>query len=235
MSQAILLCGVGSAVESVWQKTWKHLESELTKSLGLPCHTAFTSAFIRNRLAANGILGPSPEEMIETLEKQKTDIFVQPLLLSDGEEYQKLKSTAQSKNLPFGIPILADETAKNVILEKLCAEYPAEEKRHILFILHGSKISCPEDDLRDSLLPLHRSDISLTVLKKELPAFPAGTEKILLVPVMIAAGRHAVRDIVGELEPKLRSMGYTAETVVSGLAEREWFVPVITGLIRRSQ
>ena len=232
MPNMILLCGIGTAVESARQKTWCRLERELPDILDLPCRTAFTSPFIRKKLAENGVLIPSPEEAMDEL--QGHDIFLQPLLLFDGEEYRKLASAAESRNIRTGKPIFTGKAAA-VILEKLCEKYPAEEKRHILLVLHGSKVSSPEEELRAALSHLDRKDISPAVLTKEPPVFPAGTEKILLVPLMVTAGKHAARDIAGELEPKLRAMGFSAETVTEGLAEQEWFPPLIAELIRNGQ
>lgn len=222
----VILCGVGTAVEAARQKSWCRLERELSR-MGYSCTTAFTSPLIRKKLAENGVFVPSPEE---ALDDAGSDVFLLPLMLCDGEEYRKLAAIARERGLPCGRPILEVPEARRTILRELCQKYPYEKNRQILLTLHGSSEPMPVHLLE--ALPEERGDVHFVWLNRENElVLPAGTEKVLLVPLMLTAGHHVRKDLEEGLLPKLRTAGYKTEIVREGLAEGETFADLVTGLI----
>lgn len=223
----VILCGVGTAVEAARQKSWCRLEGELFR-MGYSCTAAFTSPLIRKKLAENGVFVPSPEE---ALDAAGSDVFLLPLMLCDGEEYRKLAAIARERGLPCGRPILEVPQARRTILRELCQKYPYEKNRQILLTLHGSSEPMPVHLLAEAL-PEGRGDVQFVQLNWENePVLPAGTEKVLLVPLMLTAGHHVRKDLEGGLLPRLRAAGYEAEVVREGLAEGENFAALVAGLI----
>ena len=244
MKQAILLCGVGTAVESARQKTFCRLERELAELLEIPCSSAFTSPIIRGKLAEKGIIVPDPEAALNTLAAEGiTHLILQPLMLADGGEYQKLTAIAREKaqqftELRLGTPLLSDESCRRVILNRLSEAFPLKEQQRIILAAHGSDSPAPWTELSRLLSTIGRADILVAALKGEsslnsiLPQL-TGAKKIILVPLMLTAGHHAVKDIAGDWEPRLLNLGFSVKTVAEGLAEQDWFSRICAGVIHK--
>ncbi|MDR1630891.1 MAG: sirohydrochlorin cobaltochelatase [Oscillospiraceae bacterium] len=168
----------------------------------------------------------------EGLRRTKTQtVFVQPVLLLPGVEYEKLReeSACPGKQVVIGKPLLASPVQVRALAGILCKEYTGET---VLFVGHGTAhpASAFYGELAQTLRKNGLPRSFLGVLEGE-PDFEAvaeklsrsGIEKLLLVPLMLTAGMHVREGILGESAAswfsRLTRMGLRVTGVERGLLD----------------
>lgn len=201
---------------------------------------AWTSSFLIRKVAkAEGLVVDTPEEALEKLASEGVkDLIVQPTHLSDGYENQRLMEIVRSytekfERVAIGRPLLSTAEDRNAVahlMPHLCLSGAAGKA--LLLMGHGSdKHPVPVyEQLQDAFAKATDNIFVGTVegtptfeeAKARLDA--SGYREVVLTPLMIVAGDHAVNDLAGEEDSWknwLEADGYHAEVILKGLGEYE--------------
>lgn len=198
---------------------------------------AFTSSMVTHRLAKQGILMDDVPTALENLKQQGCkQLYILPTHLFPGEEYHKFLSQLEPfrdafPQLSVANPLLCDDHDRKAIASFLQKNYALSDEEALLLMAHGSEHDIREHYLAlDSQLKRHSSQMFLAAMEGE-PAFEAilsqlleqGFRKVKLLPLMLSAGAHAVKDMAGEQESSWKncclSAGLETDCILTGLGE----------------
>jgi len=177
---------------------------------------AFTSGFIRKKLITAGqttlfarcVPNKSLEEVYDDLRKDgKRNVALQSLLISAGVEYiDALTADITGLNVEYGYPLLTPPDNIQRVVSAIAPKFGGKDTVTII-CGHGNAkmpaLNVPYIQL-DKYLRKHFQRVFLTTLEG-----PPGTEsafedtkklalpKVVFIPLLIVAGGHLVRDIMG--------------------------------------
>lgn len=182
-------------------------------------YRAFTSAFIRARLAREGITVASPQEVLAQLAAAGyEEVLVQPTHLLEGEEYQgKILALAAAfqprfAKLVLGRPLLAAEEDYGLLAAALTAQLPPLGlEEGWLYMGHGTPRAANRAygysyrQLQAAFAALHPQVLLATVEEGDSPNLEEalreiqarGYKRVHLAPLMVVAGEHAAHDMAG--------------------------------------
>lgn len=170
----------------------------------------------------------NPEEAIEEMKAQGIEeIYIQPLHIIPGHEYQKLTKY----NLNIGLPLLSREEDYMKIVDEIGVNEFGDNEA-LIFMGHGS--SHEADEAYEALEKAYHNkgltnifiatvDGSKTIedIIKELKG--KNIKKVKLKPFMLVAGEHAINDMASEDEDSWKSIltkeGFQVELCLKGLGE----------------
>ncbi|NLY77082.1 MAG: hypothetical protein GX080_03200 [Tissierellia bacterium] len=181
--------------------------------------------------------------LTQALEKMKDQrihkVYIQPLYILPGKEYKKLAKQARefSKenthiNVQISKPLLVDHEDFDKVVEGLSFVREKTEEG-ILFMAHGSDFVTDKsyEVLENRFKEKGHKNIFIATLKGKktvdhiIPLLKnQDIKKVQLMPFMLVAGRHAIRDMIsGEnsWKGKLLSAGIKVEESLKGLGEIE--------------
>lgn len=169
------------------------------------------------------------------IERQVTTLILQPVLLLRGETYRRIADTAagyagQFSVLRVGAPLLdTEEDIRTVagLLADIARPYDGGETA-VCFVGHGStpQGNAVYEQLQGMLagycfVGLLRGRPGPEDILAKVRAGPY--RRVVLHPLLLAAGGHAVRDIAGEGETAWKTAfaraGYPVECIMRGLGE----------------
>lgn len=202
---------------------------------------AFTSNIVIGKLKERGIRVQKVAEALEDFRREGyTHIWVQPTHLIPGEEYDRLQREIRKWEdrftfLKLGEPLLVQEEDYDTVVTIMKDRFFMKEGEVCIFMGHGTyhqanrvyekieKLLKKEDDRRYYMATVEGipslEDI-LAVLDREGKA-----RKVTLVPFMLVAGEHAVKDMAGEEETswknRCKSHGYEVECFRQGMGSYE--------------
>lgn len=225
MKRAIIIAAFGSASAEVIERDLRPIERIVaaTHPDAQIC-LAFTSDFIIRRLREQGI---QAESVAETIARLKADGFnlisVLPALVIPGMEYARLVEA--SDGCTVAPPLLASESDLDW-MTGLLASIAEEEGRPLLVMGHGSDSEADEiyASLRQKLpgnifLACFEGSCTLGQILPSLEALPY--KQLTLMPLMLTAGTHALRDLAGDGEHSwksiLESAGFAVRLRLQGL------------------
>ncbi len=173
-------------------------------------------------------------------ERGFTEIYVQPLHVIPGHEYEKLRAL----NLPIGKPLIYDEESICELSKALKAE---GHIGHRTYIGHGTDHNADvlyqelEDELDgDYIVGTIEGDKDLDAVIEELKA--KGIKKTTLCPLMLVAGDHAKNDIAADEDSwkqAIMNAGIEVEVDLCGLGQkqsvREIYVNRVKTLLNESK
>ncbi|MBU5312435.1 sirohydrochlorin cobaltochelatase [Tissierella carlieri] len=190
---------------------------------------AFTSQMVINILKKrDNIHVFNLEEAIRDMENQGIeDIYIQPLHIIPGHEYEKLTKY----NLKVGLPLLSLEEDYMKIVENIGISELGNNEA-LVFMGHGSDHEADESyEILENLY--HKKGFtnvfigtvegSKTIedIIKELKE--KNIKKVKLKPFMLVAGDHAVNDMASEDDDSWKSIlereGFQVEVCLKGLGE----------------
>ena len=196
---------------------------------------AFTSPTIRRVLAARGEVIPDLAQALEQLERDGVEeVAVQPTHLLYGCEYDGIRETVRTyseafRRLALGVPLLADTHDLKGLAEALAREYPRPEQALVL-LGHGTPHFA--NAVYPALQTVFRLRGDRRVYVGTIEGWPGfdevlaqlredGCRDILLAPLMLVAGDHAVHDMAGQ-EPdswksRLEQAGCSVTCAMTGL------------------
>ncbi len=201
---------------------------------------AYTSVFIKKKLAAQGIVVDSLPEALDKLQAEKfTRVIIQPGYLTAGEEYEKkvLQTAAKYQQsfdqLLVSRPLLERPEDGNdmlAVLQEIFSLAPGEE---LVLVGHGSPHQHnPAYENLQKLADMSNYPAHIGVIEPaDTPDFAAvlarlqqrRVKKILLAPLLLAGGAHVNEDIAGADEQswlsRLRAAGLTVRVSLKGLGE----------------
>jgi sirohydrochlorin cobaltochelatase len=177
---------------------------------------AFTSGFIRKKLIAEGKITLFPrrvpnlslQEVYDELRKEgKRGVAVQPLLISAGTEYSDaLTADTNGLNPEYGYPLLAPPENVERVADILAPRFGGEDTVTIICGHGNDKMPALNTPyiLMDKYLRKRYRRVFLTTLEGPPgtePAFEAAKKlalpRVIFIPLLVVAGGHLVRDIMG--------------------------------------
>jgi len=204
--------------------------------------SAFTSHVILSLLKKKGYEGILPIE--EELEKAERDgvstLYIQPTHLLCGKDYQKYEEILEVYRDSFstlitGEPLMSDTCGIRAVSEAIYDETREflDGSTAVCLVGHGvdADSNLPYEELQTTLHQKGCMDYFVGVLKEEpskesvlqMIREKGCYQKVVLVPLMIVAGAHALTEMAGEDEECwntfFRKAGYEVECVLKGLGE----------------
>ena len=239
--QAILAVSFGTSHKETRQKTIEAIEQDIREQFPLyEVRRAFTSGMIMKILEERDHI--HVDNVTEAMEKLARDGFVrvilQPTHILNGEEYDKMVSQAMACSAPFhsisiGEPLLTESRDYEAVCRGIMNQFSNLEKEEALVLMghgtgHFADAAYAALDYRFKALGYDNVFVGTVEgypeLKDILPFIKKyGPKKILLLPLMVVAGDHAVNDMASDEEDSWKSIlkkeGYEVECVLKGLGE----------------
>ena len=215
MKQAIIFTSFGVADAKARAECIDKTASLLAASL--PEFTvcqAFTSVFIKKKLAAAGIIRDSLPEALTKLQAAGFQrVIIQPSHLTRGEEFeQKIVTAAKAyeksfQQLLLSQPILAAADAYAEVIAAVLPGLDLKKGEQLVWLGHGSphQHNPVYEDLQ-SYADANNLPINVGVLEpNDTPNFAmvlkrlkkASAKAVLLAPLLLAGGRHVAKDLAG--------------------------------------
>jgi sirohydrochlorin cobaltochelatase len=247
---AILLVAFGTSVPEA-QAAFDRIESGTAEAFpGKEIRWAYTSGFIRAKLAREGRVLDSPETALARLKDEGfSHVAVLSLHVFPGQEFHDLHRTAMFfTQMPKGFrrlvvarPLLASyedlvRTARALLLQIPSRRRPDEA---VLFMGHGNQ-KHPADMVYAAMnFVLHGLSENVHVATVQgrpsvedlLPdLINMKTKRVWLLPFMTVAGEHARKDMDGDGPDSWRSVlarnGIDCEVQMAGIAENPAIVEI---------
>lgn len=251
MKQAIVVVGFGVGDAQVKKRCIDSLLEDLSRSFSedYDIYEAWTSDFLRRKMAKEGYVYPNLAGVLENLKAQSYEIVaVMPTHLTPGEEWQKkimpvLKEyEAAFPHLGFMEPVLAAASPEDFasITEDIQAFFQLEDLtagEELVLMGHGSPhYHNPIYEYLQSFADKQKWPVHIGVVEPE--DYPnqqdvidrllaKGCQKVYLRPLLLAGGNHATYDLAGEQEDswknRLSQAGLEVRYSTKGLGEYEAF------------
>ncbi|MBQ5588475.1 MAG: sirohydrochlorin cobaltochelatase [Selenomonadales bacterium] len=247
--RAIIVVSFGTTYIDALKACIEPIEREIAGAFdSYTVYRAFTSVFVRKRLAEYGIVADGLPEVLETLKQDGyTDVIILPTHIIEGEEYRnKVASVAEGYRSQFarlvvGRPLLSCCDEKNCsidhrdIAEALRSQFPPLGEDEIIVLMgHGSKCaqgsvySCLQEafdacGLRVVIGVMEEGDaLSFAYVAKRIQG-NGDIKKVCLVPFLLVAGCHVEKDMTGDgsWQIQLQEAGYQVRSYLHGLGENE--------------
>lgn len=207
-------------------------------------YTAFTSSFIRKKLLSQGVVINSLEEILSELKaKGYKEVHVQPTHIIPGQEYEKLVEIAglwkdEFEVFSLGKPLIHDSKSLLVVAEALQSIYSLDallaEDEAVLFMGHGtnhlSNFIYPALQTAFRTIGFSQGFVATVEGWPELSDAiklmkEAGFTKVFLAPMLLIAGEHVLKDMIGDEEDSwkkiLEAEGFTVAYTTNGLSSYE--------------
>lgn len=264
MAPAVIFASFGTSDKAAREGAISSVVRDASERFPDVCFVeAYTSAFIRKRLAAQGESVLSLEECLEMLAQEGRDtVYIQPLHLTPGEEYDnKLRPVFEQyadrfSHLALGEPLFY-EWADGVdddyaaALDVLRTIYPSVDGEALVLLGHGSphrhnpvyeRLQCVVDRTG---LPICIGVIEET----DTPDFSMVAERlavqrasrVCLAPLLLSGGIHVTEDMAGDGDTswkrRLEGRGFHVRTQLRGLGEysvfRQLYIRKLLNLMKK--
>ena len=238
MKQAILVTSFGTSYFETLEKTISVIEREMAAEFPhYEIRRAFTSEIIRAKLKKRDNMEiDNVKTALEGFVKEGyTNVVIQPTLIINGLEYEKKimavveKFKDKFEALKVGAPLLTDGADYTKVSKALGKAYDINEIT--VFVGHGTT---HHSDAAYAALDYHLKANGLSnFFAGALGGYPdmdtvysaiqkLGGKKVTLVPFMLVAGDHTVKDIAGEKDSWKAffiSKGFDVRCELKGLGE----------------
>ncbi len=248
-SQAILVVSFGTTYVETLTKTIESIENRMQKAFPeFEVRRAFTSRKVIKRLAErDGLFIDTEQEALKRLQDEGfKEVYVQPLHVIPGEEYEKVKTQVAHykhrkafEKISIGRPLLyymGQEGKPDdylIAIEALRKQLPQMgEDTAVLLMGHGGLHPA---NAAYALLQMKMEEMNwLKSYVYTVEGFPPlrfvieklikeEIKKVLLVPFMLVAGDHALNDMIGDEEDSAKQQlikeGFEVSWHLCGLGE----------------
>lgn len=225
MKKAIIVASFGTTHKDTRKKCIEAIVNLIRKNFpDYEVVEAITSRIVKKRIEQREGISIFNEKEAKNylIENGYDEIYIQPLHILPGFEYEKLKAL----NLPIGKPLLFDSASVGELATVLKAENHFGNR---VYIGHGTDhasdvlYSMLDDELgEDYIVGTIEGKKDLDYVIRELKA--KGIKKTTLAPLMLVAGDHAVNDIAADEDSwkeAITKAGVEVEIDLSGLGEKE--------------
>ena len=242
--KALIIATFGSTHEDALRRDLDPVVEDLKQAAqGIPTRVAFTSRMVINRYEKQtGTRYLNEVEAVDAFIDEgfkAEDIFIQPLHVIEGLEYEKL-AELKSRGVRVGEALFHDE--KDLL--HFAEEVERRFKAPTVFVGHGSYRSADRyyDELNrifeEKNLPHRVCTLEGSVDDGEPLAFmkERGYKSIQLAPLLLLAGDHAKNDIFGDEDSvKLRyeATGLSVSPVAGGMGSWDFVRPMYVEKLRR--
>lgn len=162
----------------------------------------------------------TPTEALEKMKKNGIkDIYIQPLLIIEAHEYEKILREARDFmaknfdcNITIGKPLLSSDLDYEKVTKSLGL---SNENEAVVFMGHGSehKTDMSYDKLEKTISESGFKNVFIATVEGEktiealvLELKNKKVEKLLLKPFMLVAGDHAINDMISDEENSWKSI-----------------------------
>lgn len=241
MKKGILITSFGTSYEKTRKLSIESIENKIREEfkeylvLG-----AFTSRVILSRLKKrDDYFRYNPTQALEEMKSKKIkDIYIQPLLIIEGKEYDKIHKEVKEFlkenpdfNIKIGKPLLTSSLDyKNAVDALNLNNYKSTE---ILVLMgHGSShyADVAYKKLETTIIKQGYSNVFIGTLDGEKTIEDIIVElkkrkikKVKLKPFMLVAGDHAINDMIADNEKSWKSIleknGIKVDPIIKGLGE----------------
>lgn len=241
--KALLVVSFGTSVAETRKKTIEALEAEL--SAAFPDRTfyrAWTSGVIRKKLlkTENMIVDSMDEALDRMAADGTTDLLVQPTHMLTGEEYMKVVNAVRAnagrfQKVSMGAPLLETPQDLQALADAMKAAFPdLKNDQMLVWMGHGSEQIKDNVYIRlNELFASEGPDNMIVGTVEYEPGFESVLDRIrerkprqvLLAPMMVVAGDHALNDMSGD-EPdswksRVAALGAEPVCILRGMGEYE--------------
>jgi len=241
LKKAILVVSFGTTHKDTIKLTIEAVENRIKSEYeDYEVRRAFTSKFVIKALKnRDGIFIDTPEEALQKLYMDGyEEVFIQPLHLLPGSEYNNLCCTVKKfkkknliKKVKFGNCVLYKPEDYELLIEVI--KDIVEEKNTVVFMGHGSPYKDTNKcytELQTLLCDNGYKSVFIGTIEGE-PSIKNVIEwikeneikEVLLAPLMLVAGDHVENDMCGEQETSWKSIlekqGINVEVYTHGLGE----------------
>ena len=239
--KAIIVASFGTSFIDVLERTIKLCEDEVAERFAdYEVRRAFTSNMVRNSLLKKE--GLDIDDLERSLDSLVNDgfkeVYIQPLHIIPGEEYHdkikkpSLKYMEKFEKIKIGKSLLFSTEDYFKVIEALKDQMPdPEEEKAVLMMGHGTvhpANSCY------AALQLKLFDMIPDTFVANVEGYPEiedmipklqGYKKLVLMPLMLVAGDHAMNDMAGDEDDSwkniLEEKGFEVEIYLKGLGENK--------------
>ena len=254
--KAILVVSFGTSYHQTRKKTIEACEKRIASEFkDYDIKRAFTSQMIINKLKKrDNISINNPKEALKELYKEGyEEVIVQPLHIINGSEFHEIAREVnrfknQFKEIKLGNALLTDQSDYLKLVETLSSALNTREKE-VVFMGHGSKH--PANATYPALDYTFKAEGYSNFHIGAVEGYPgidqvisnlsqAKSKNIVLTPLMLVAGDHAINDMAGEgrdsWQNLLESEGFNVENILKGLGEyqgvQQMYLNKINNLIK---
>lgn len=240
MKKGIIVVSFGTTYEKTRKLCIESIENRIREEYkNFLVLRAFTSQIVINKLKKrDNYLVDNPREALEKMKDNNIDnIYIQPLHIIPGYEYEKLLEQAHeflkgndNINIQIGKPLLFDDLDYSKVVEEL-GFVKAKDWEAMVFMGHGTDHSADKSYQRlenkfkekgyknvfiGTVEGKRAIDDIIPILKEQ------SIKKVRLMPFMLVAGDHAINDMASSensWKTKLLSEGFDVEVILKGLGE----------------
>lgn len=241
LKPVLLVVSFGTSHEEACRKNIGAIEDALRKAFpNYEIRRAFTSKMIVNKLRSEGVYVDTVREALDRLVNEGVrEAVIQPTHVMPGTEYEMMRDEAAAfygrfDRLAIGRPLLSDENDYNEMQRIICAMADEYDDPDTAFVLmgHGTvhNANAGYAKLQRRINAAGRSNVFIGTVE----AMPTvhyiralirlgDYKRIVIAPLMIVAGDHAVNDMAGDSEDSWKRIfeddGFKVECVLRGLGE----------------
>lgn len=241
MKKGILVVSFGTSYEKTRKLCIESIENRIREEYGdFLVSRAFTSQMIINKLKKRDNYSvDNPKEALERMKDRGIDnIYIQPLHIIPGHEYEKLLEQAHefSKgnhhiDIQIGKPLLFDDLDYDKVTEELNF-IEIKDREATVFMGHGTDHSSDKsyERLENKFREKGYKNVFIgtvegnRTLEDIIPILRGQSiKRVRLMPFMLVAGDHAINDMASDEDSwktKLLSEGLDVEVVLNGLGEK---------------
>ena len=248
MKKAILVVSFGTSYLDTLEKTIENAENQIRNSFSeYDIYRAFTSHMIIKKLEiVHGLIVEKPEELLERLYIEGyEEVIIQPLHIIPGEEFSYIKNIEvyfkdKFKSIKVGRPIFYYQGIEglpedySLFIKSIKGIIEGEEA--VVMMGHGTVH--PSNAVYGALQSVLNDEGYKNVFVGTVKGYPnftsvlnkikkRGIKKVLLMPLMLVAGNHAINDMTSEKDNSWKSMleaeGIEVKLWTKGLGEVDEF------------
>ena len=248
MKKAILVVSFGTSYLEPLKNSIENVENKIRNQFkDYDVHRAFTSHMIIKKLEiVHGLIVEKPEELLERLYIEGyEEVIIQPLHIIPGEEFSYIKNIEvyfkdKFKSIKVGRPIFYYQGIEglpedySLFIKSIKGIIGGEEA--VVMMGHGTVH--PSNAVYGALQSVLNDEGYKNVFVGTVKGYPnftsvlnkikkRGIKKVLLMPLMLVAGNHAINDMTSEKDNSWKSMleaeGIEVKLWTKGLGEVDEF------------
>ena len=231
---SIMMTYYGTANDAARAKTMEPLNAKVSQTFPKSIIAeAYTSDMVVRALRKRGIEKYTVGEAFANLRQAKSPVLVVNVQLLDGIMTDKLQADISSTgvsadSLRYTSPLLYNSDDARWLARMLAKHIKADSDEEVVLVGHGTNDSANAMYALIDYVMQHEVDEryhvgtienypDMDMIKKILHAKQA--RKVVLYPLLLIAGNHALEDIQGDWKDKLEKAGYSVRVIREGLLE----------------
>lgn len=236
--KAILVVSYGTSHKEARERAIDGIEKRIKEEFQeYEIYRAFTGKRVVKKMEQTGTHVMILAKALERLKDEGIQkLIVQPTYVTKGNEndnmIEKVKAVSgEFQHTVIGKPLLNDEKDCWNLAEIIADDCPVEENEALILMGHGTSGygNLMYHKLNEVFKDMGYKNIQVATMKGE-PSFQEaqrkleqlGVKKVILNPLMIAAGEHVKKDMAGKensWKSELEKKGYRVECHMRGLGE----------------